>query len=192
MKNVLKNYLQKLAHAGTGLEFISIHCRYGKFTIYCLVGPEENIIHLAFTAPKHDRAQKQLAALDDRIFFKTVQQEDFSRNKLFNDYFSGKQSNMPIEINSPFIDAGSGFQQRVWQHISAIPYGETITYQRLAELAGSPKGARAAGTACGANPLPIIIPCHRVVANNSIGGFGGGIPLKKSLLALEKEGSRKK
>jgi len=185
MKKVLKNYLQNLAHAGTGPEFISFRCRYGEFTIYCLVGPDKNLIHVAFTAQKHERAQKRLTALDDRVVFKTGRQKDFSHNKYFSDYFSGKTSNMPGEIASPFIDAGSAFQQRVWHHISAIPYGETITYQRLAALAGSPKGARAAGTACGANPLPIIIPCHRVVAGNGIGGFGGGVAVKKSLLALE-------
>ena len=73
--------------------------------------------------------------------------------------------------------------------IAAIPHGKCITYQQLAELAGFPKGARAVGMACGANPLPVIIPCHRVVAKNGLGGFGGGITLKKSLLALEHAGN---
>lgn len=185
MEKVLKSYLQNLSHTGLGLEFISFPCRYGEFTIYCLVGPDNNLIHVAFTARKHERAQRRLAALDDRVVFKTGQQKDFRYDMVFNDYFSGETSNMPVETASPFIDAGTAFQQRVWNHISAIPYGETFTYQRLAESAGSPKGARAAGTACGANPLPIIIPCHRVVAVNGIGGFGGGVAVKRSLLALE-------
>jgi len=185
MKKVFKKYLQKLSYAGLGLDFMSFPCRYGEFTIYCLVGPDKNLIHVAFTVQKHKRVQKRLAVLDDRVVFKTGQQKDFRYNRIFSDYFSGKTSNMPVEIASPFIDAGSAFQQRIWHQISAIPYGETITYQKLAESAGSPKGARAAGTACGANPLSIIIPCHRVVAGNGIGGFGGGVAVKKSLLALE-------
>ena len=69
--------------------------------------------------------------------------------------------------------------------MGAIPYGTTITYRELAELAGSPKGSRAAGMACGANPLAVIIPCHRVVAANGLGGFAGGLAIKKALLDLE-------
>lgn len=190
MKNVFKKYFQKLISAGSTLDFVSVHCRYGKSTIYCLIGPEENIIHVSFTRKKHERAKKQLAGQGSRVEFKTIRQEDFSYNKVFEEYFSGSLSNLPVTIDSPFIDAGSNFQQRVWQQISAIPYGETSTYKRLAEMAGSPRGARAAGTACGANPLPIIIPCHRVIAGNGLGGFGGGVALKKSLLTLEHSGSK--
>lgn len=186
MKNAFSKYFQKLFFTVGGLDFVSVQNRYGKFTIYCLIGPEENIIHVAFTLKKHERAKKLLADLDSRVVFRTIHQEDFGYNKMFKDYFSGSLSNLPIEINSPFIEAGTCFQQRVWQQISGIPYGDSITYRKLAEQAGSPMGARAAGTACGANPLPIIIPCHRVVARNGIGGFGGGVALKKSLLALER------
>ncbi|MFC1844480.1 methylated-DNA--[protein]-cysteine S-methyltransferase [Thermodesulfobacteriota bacterium] len=185
MKKIIKNYLQKLSKAGVGLNFVSIVYHYGKFAIYCLIGPEENIIHLSFTSGGHVQAQKQLSVLDERVDFKTLKRTDFAYNKIFNDYFSGNLSRFPIKIDSPFIDAGSPFQQRVWSQISAIPYGSCITYQGLAELAGSPRAARAAGTACGANPLPIIIPCHRVVAQNGLGGFGGGLDIKKSLLSLE-------
>lgn len=185
MKNALRDYLKKLSKAGCGLDFIVARCRYGKFTIFCLAGPEENIIHVGFTAIDHQWALKQLVALDGRVVCKTIRQEDFQYNKAFRDYFTGKKKNIPIKIDSPFIDNGTPFQQRVWHQIAGIPYGSCITYRRLAEMADSPGGARAAGTACGANPLPIIIPCHRVVAQNGIGGFGGGTVLKESLLALE-------
>ncbi|MEN8232925.1 MAG: MGMT family protein [Thermodesulfobacteriota bacterium] len=189
MKNFLKNYLQKLSKAAIGLDFVSAAYSYGNFTIYCLIGPEEKIIHLTFAPNKHELAQKQLSGLDNSVVFKTLKQKDFLYNTFLKDYFTGNLSRFPIKIDSPFIGAGTPFQQRVWRHISAIPYGSCITYQKLAELAGSPKGARAAGTACGTNPLSLIIPCHRVVAQNGLGGFAGGLAIKKSLLTLEHTGS---
>ncbi len=185
MKNFLKDYLLKLSKAGLGLDFVSAAYSYGKFTIYCLIGPEENIVHLTFVPNSHELAQKKITSLDNSVIFRTLKQEDFIYNTVFNDYFTGNLSKFPIKIDSPFIGAGTRFQQRVWRHISAISYGSCITYQRLAELAGSHKGARAAGVACGANPLALIIPCHRVIAQNSLGGFAGGLGIKKSLLALE-------
>jgi O-6-methylguanine DNA methyltransferase len=86
---------------------------------------------------------------------------------------------------SPLVAAGTNFQKRVWHHIRAIPYGSDITYQGLAKLAGSPKGSRAVGMACGANQIALMIPCHRVVAVNGLGGFAGGVNIKKDLLAHE-------
>ncbi len=189
MKNFLKNYLQKLSKAAIGLDFVSTAFSYGNFTIYCLIGPEEKIVHLTFAPNKHELAQKQLSGLDNSVVFKTLKQKDFRYNTFFKDYFTGNLSRFPIKIDSPFIAAGTPFQQRVWSHLSAVPYGSRITYQRLAELAGSPKGARAVGTACGANPLVLIIPCHRVVAQNGLGGFAGGLDIKKSLLTLEHAGN---
>ena len=185
MREKLKSYLQKLSKAGIGLDFVSAAYNYGKFTIYCLIGPEENIVHLTFAPNKHELGQKQLISLDNSVVFRIIKQEDFRYNTVLNDYFTGNLAKFPIKIDSPFINAGTSFQQRVWHHISAIPYGSCITYKRLAELAGSYKGARAVGMACGANPLVLIIPCHRVVAQNGLGGFAGGVAIKKSLLALE-------
>jgi O-6-methylguanine DNA methyltransferase len=189
MKNFLRNYMQTLSKAGIDLDFVSAAYSYGKFTIYCLIGPEENIVHLTFAPNGHELAQKQLTGLDNSVVFKTMKQESFRYNTVFNDYFTGNLSKFPIKIDSPFIGEGTRFQQRVWRHISAIPYGSCITYQRLAESAGSHKGARAAGLACGANPLALIIPCHRVIAQNGLGGYAGGLAIKESLLALEHTGA---
>lgn len=189
MENFLKNYLQKLSEAGISLDFISAEYSYGKFTIFCIIGPEENILHLTFTPGKHELARNQLAVLAETIVFKKLPQKDFRYYTIFNDYFTGNLTRFPIKIDSPFIAAGTPFQQEVWSHISAIPYGSSITYQRLAELSGLPNGARAAGAACGANPLSLIIPCHRVIAQNGLGGFAGGLAIKKALLDLEQAGS---
>ena len=77
---------------------------------------------------------------------------------------------------------GSPFQQRVWEELINIPVGKVVTYGEIAQKVGSPKASRAVGAACGANPIPIIIPCHRVVGSNgSLTGFGGGLDMKKEI-----------
>jgi len=86
----------------------------------------------------------------------------------------------------PLAPVGTPFQLKVWQALRAIPYGKTLSYGELAQRLGLEGGARAVGLANGANPLPIVVPCHRVIgADGSLTGFGGGLPIKRSLLALE-------
>lgn len=88
-----------------------------------------------------------------------------------------------VKILTP---AGTPFQRQVWRAIGQIPYGETRTYQWIANKIGKPKAVRAVGQACGANPWPILIPCHRVVGSGGkLGGFSRGLRLKRQLLALE-------
>lgn len=83
---------------------------------------------------------------------------------------------------------GTDFQKKVWRALSHIPYGKVLTYKQVAEKIGAPNAFRAVGSACGANELPIIIPCHRVIASNGgLGGFSGGLKLKEFLLRLERE-----
>ena len=97
-------------------------------------------------------------------------------------YFAGER----IAFNLSLILEGTEFQNKVWNALQTIPYGETISYKELAERIGKPRAVRAVGAANGANPIPIIIPCHRVIGNDgSLTGFGGGLPLKKKLLQLE-------
>ncbi len=98
------------------------------------------------------------------------------------EYFAGQRQ----QFSLPLAPQGTAFQRSVWQALGQIPYGETISYGELARRLGSHSGARAVGLANGANPLPIIVPCHRVIgADGSLTGFGGGLPLKRALLALE-------
>jgi len=97
-------------------------------------------------------------------------------------YFDGELR----EFDLPLAPEGTEFQLRVWNTLRAIPYGETISYAQLAQKIGDPKAVRAVGLANGSNPIPIIIPCHRVIGSNgSLTGFGGGLSNKKKLLALE-------
>ncbi|MCH5164424.1 MAG: methylated-DNA--[protein]-cysteine S-methyltransferase [Clostridiales bacterium] len=96
-------------------------------------------------------------------------------------YFDGKLKvfDLPIKLN------GQGFCLKVWESMRTIPYGKTVTYGDLASMAGSPKAYRSAGSCAGKNPIPIIVPCHRVVASIGLGGFGLGLDVKRYLLALE-------
>jgi methylated-DNA-[protein]-cysteine S-methyltransferase len=89
-------------------------------------------------------------------------------------------------FNLPLAPRGTDFQRTVWNALLTIPYGETRTYSQIARGIGSPKAVRAVGAANGQNPIPIVIPCHRVIgANGKLTGFGGGLPLKQRLLDLE-------
>lgn len=97
-------------------------------------------------------------------------------------YFEGKLKDFDLAL----VLDGTDFQLLVWNNLRKIPYGETISYGQLARRIGSPDAARAVGLANGSNPIPIIIPCHRVIGSNGdLTGFGGGLPVKKKLLALE-------
>lgn len=88
----------------------------------------------------------------------------------------------------PFRFRGTDFQQRVWQALLAIPYGQTRTYADIATYIGNPNAARAVGAACRANPLHLIIPCHRVVGSNgNLTGYAGGVDRKSELLSLERK-----
>lgn len=98
------------------------------------------------------------------------------------EYFAGARRTFDL----PLAPHGTAFQQRVWTALRAIPYGETRTYGELAAAIGSPNASRAVGMANHRNPIPIIIPCHRVIgANGTLTGYAGGLEIKRKLLALE-------
>lgn len=98
------------------------------------------------------------------------------------EYFAGKRR----VFNVPLDPCGTPFQLKVWNELKKIPYAQTRTYGEIAEAVGSPKGFRAVGMANNKNPLPIIVPCHRVIgADNRLVGYAGGIKIKRYLLELE-------
>jgi methylated-DNA-[protein]-cysteine S-methyltransferase len=102
-------------------------------------------------------------------------------------YFAGRRA----EFDLPLAPQGTPFQLAVWRELQKIPYGQTISYGELARRIGNPKASRAVGSANGANQIPIVIPCHRVIAaGGKLGGFGGGLPVKEALLALENSQAR--
>ncbi len=102
-------------------------------------------------------------------------------------YFKGGLQQFELKLNP----IGTPFQNKVWQQLLQIPYGETISYGELANRIGNPNASRAVGMANGKNPISIIIPCHRVIGKDgSLTGFGGGIEIKKKLLELEQQNKR--
>lgn len=98
------------------------------------------------------------------------------------EYFAGRRRTFSLRL----APEGTEFQRATWRALGAIPYGETISYAELARRVGRPAASRAVGAANGANPLPIVVPCHRVIGKDgSLTGFGGGLPVKRALLELE-------
>ncbi len=97
-------------------------------------------------------------------------------------YFQGERAafTVPVKLTGP------PFFRQVWAELRTVPYGETVTYGELARRTGGPQAARAVGQAMAKNPLPILVPCHRVVGKGDIGGFGPGLAWKERLLALER------
>jgi methylated-DNA-[protein]-cysteine S-methyltransferase len=109
--------------------------------------------------------------------------------KQLREYFAGKRKESSLKL----APEGTAFQQRVWKELQRIPYGVTISYGELARRIRKPKASRAVGAANGQNPLPIVIPCHRVIgASGDLTGFGGGLHLKVGLLSLENAMPKKK
>lgn len=98
------------------------------------------------------------------------------------EYFAGRRRTFDLELAAD----GTDFQRAVWRELRRIPYGTTISYAELARRVGKPKAVRAVGAANGHNPIPIVVPCHRVIgADGSLTGFGGGLASKRALLRLE-------
>lgn len=102
-------------------------------------------------------------------------------------YFAGELTDFTVPVA---VLRGSEFERAVWREMTRIPYGETLTYGEVAKAVGDPGAARAVGVACNRNPVPVIVPCHRIVgAGGKLVGFGGGLPRKVTLLELEAAGA---
>jgi len=99
------------------------------------------------------------------------------------EYLDGKRKVFDL----PLMFSGTPFQQQIWKQLQQIPYGATVSYKDIAAAIGNPKATRAVGQANHRNPIAIVVPCHRVIsADGSLGGYGGGLPMKRFLLDLEK------
>lgn len=145
-------------------------CKY-KFeniSLY-LVATETHLINIQFTQP-----QKALLQTTELLSMTTIQ---------LDEYFQGKRTTFSL----PFKLTGTPFQLAVWKELQNIPYGQTTSYKEIAQKINKPKAYRAVGMANNKNPLPIIIPCHRVIGSNGkLIGYAGGLKLKNYLLELEK------
>jgi methylated-DNA-[protein]-cysteine S-methyltransferase len=130
----------------------------------------------------HDRVLSELAEdVSPRVLEAPVRLDAIRRQ--LDEYFEGRRTEFDVPLDWRLTH---GFGRRVLRHTAQIPYGRVSTYKTVAGEAGSPRGARAAGNALGANPIPIVVPCHRVLhSGGGLGGYGGGIERKVFLLELE-------
>lgn len=139
-----------------------------------LAGDQEGLKHLNFPREKKP-VQPEPGWMEMTAFFTSVISE-------LKEYFAGKRQQFSIDIKPE----GTPFQVSVWKALQQVPYGETVSYGELAKQVGNPRASRAVGSANGANPIPIIIPCHRAIgASGDLTGFGGGLDVKQYLLTLE-------
>jgi methylated-DNA-[protein]-cysteine S-methyltransferase len=153
-----------------------------------VVGTERGILRVAFPHRKGTGTREWEALLDEiadvvspRVLEAPERLDDVRRQ--LDDYFEGRRREFDLPLDWRLT---KGFQGKAIHQIARIPYGKTISYGELAARAGNPRAFRAAGTACGANPLPPIVPCHRVLpAGGGVGNYGGGPEMKRSLLSLE-------
>ncbi|MDO8678985.1 MAG: methylated-DNA--[protein]-cysteine S-methyltransferase [Acidobacteriota bacterium] len=140
-----------------------------------LAGNAHGLRVLSFGVGSRPRAIDPAWLPDTKGVLKSVRKE-------LDEYFAGRLKAFTI----PLAFEGTPFQNQVWKELTRIPYGETISYLELANRIKNPKAVRAVGMANGANPIAIIVPCHRVIGSNgSLTGFGGGLPTKRALLELE-------
>lgn len=144
-------------------------CPFGTLLITC---DEQALIGISFLGDKKDLFLKNR---DENTIMKHVFDE-------LEQYFQGKRDTFDV----PLKTVGTSFQTKVWNELLNIPYGKTITYGEVARRIGNPKASRAVGGAIHNNPIPIIIPCHRVIGSNgTLTGFGWGLDIKRTLLDLE-------
>ena len=143
----------------------------------------KGLVKLAFPEEDPDSLLARLSArISPRIVEAPAAALDPLRREL-EEYFSGRRNRFDTALDWSLIGP---FATRVLRATAAIPYGDYSTYSEIAARAGSPRGSRAAGNALGSNPIPIVIPCHRVLrSGGALGGYGGGLDRKRHLLALE-------
>ena len=142
--------------------------------VLLLAGSEAGLKLVSFSAGTRTKSADSEWHEDSAVFTEVVDQ--------LKSYFAGERKAFDL----PLVLEGTDFQKKVWTALQDIPYGETVSYKALAQRVGSPKAVRAVGAANGANPIPIIIPCHRVIgADGRLTGYGGGMERKQWLLALE-------
>ena len=152
-----------------------------------LVASERGLTRVAFASQGHDRVLIQLAAtVSPRVLEAPQRLETVARE--LDEYFTGQRRTFDLSLD---LTTTGEFRRTVQQLLPTVAYGHTVSYTELATLAGRPTAVRAVGTACATNPLPVVVPCHRVLrGDGSLGGYLGGLEAKRTLLQLEREAGR--
>lgn len=147
-----------------------------------LVATERGLVRVAFASQGHDRVLDQLAATISPRVLEAPRRLDPAAREL-EEYFAGTRHDFDLPLD---LTTTGEFRRTVQLLLPTIGYGHTVSYAELAALAGRPAAVRAVGTACATNPLPVVVPCHRVLrGDGSLGGYLGGLDAKRTLLDLE-------
>jgi methylated-DNA-[protein]-cysteine S-methyltransferase len=161
------------------LAFATLDAPVGKVLV---AGTRRGLVRVAFGTFPHEKVLQELAEdISPRLLEAPARLDEVRRQ--LDEYFEGRRTRFELPLDWSLTH---GFGRRVLTHTARIPYGGVSTYKEVAAAAGSPRAARAAGNALGANPIPIVVPCHRVLhAGGGLGGYGGGLDRKALLLKLE-------
>jgi methylated-DNA-[protein]-cysteine S-methyltransferase len=147
-----------------------------------LAATPQGLVRVAYELENHDRVLDTLAQRLSPRVLRAPRRLDGAARQL-DEYFSRQRRVFDLSLD---LSLSRGFRQLVQRHLPEIGYGQTRTYGQVADLVGNPKAVRAVGTACATNPLPVVVPCHRVLrADGTPGGYVGGPGAKKALLSLE-------
>jgi methylated-DNA-[protein]-cysteine S-methyltransferase len=147
-----------------------------------LAATEEGLVRVAYAVQNHDEVLDSLAQTVGPRVLRAPKQLDRAARE-FDDYFNGTRTTFDLPLD---LRLTRGFRRQVQELLPSIGYGQTESYGDVAKLLGNAKAVRAVGTACATNPLPIVLPCHRVLrADGSLGGYIGGLDAKSALLTLE-------
>jgi methylated-DNA-[protein]-cysteine S-methyltransferase len=147
-----------------------------------LAATEKGLVRVAYANQDHDIVLQQLARdVSSRVLRAPARLDTVARE--IDEYFARRRTSFDVPLD---LRLAHGFRRTVLSHLPEIAYGATATYAAVATASGNPKAVRAAGTACANNPLPVVLPCHRVVrSDGGIGRYVGGVEAKKTLLTLE-------
>lgn len=180
----MKDALQRLADraATEGLLDVAYANVESPFGPLLIASTPRGLVKLSLPNYEADTALEELASkVSPRVIEAPGQLDDVRRQ--LDLYFDGKLHEFDLALDWQLT---TGFREEVQRAIARIPYGETRSYAEMASKAGNERAVRAAGTACGSNPIPIVVPCHRVLrSSGALGGYGGGLPMKKALLEFE-------
>lgn len=147
-----------------------------------LAATDKGLVRVAYDSEGHDKVLATLAGKLSPRILRAPRKLDVAAHEI-DEYFAGTRQVFDLTLD---LSLSNGFRQLVQRHLPEIAYGRTQSYKQVAQLVGNPKAVRAVGTACATNPLPVVVPCHRVLrSDGKLGGYIGGLAAKTTLLNLE-------
>jgi methylated-DNA-[protein]-cysteine S-methyltransferase len=181
MKASLETLTERAAAEGLlDVAYASVDSPFG---LLLVASTRKGLVKVSFPAvyDTEETLEELASQISPRVLEAPAKLDDVRRQ--LDLYFEGRLTEFDLPLDWRLTD---GFRKRAQRAIARIPYGQTRSYTEIATSAGNERAVRAAGTACGSNPVPIVVPCHRVLrSGGGLGGYGGGLPMKEALLELE-------